>query len=62
MQSGGNAADGIVWGGTLATTAAVSAVASLIGAGLGLFCQLSTDLAWDEISSPEAYTGAIAAV
>ena len=59
MQSGGNAADGIMRGGTLATTAAVSAVASPIGAGLGLFCQLSTDLVRDEISSPEAYTGAM---
>lgn len=59
MKSGGNVADGIMRGSTVTTTATVATIANPIGAELGAGSQLATDLIKGEISSPEAYAGAM---
>ena len=58
-KNGTNIADGLARGALIGTVGAIGAVANPTGAFLGGACQLATDLIRGQVSSPEAYAGAM---
>lgn len=58
-KNGTNIADGLVRGALIGTVGAIGVVTNPTGAFLGGACQLATDLIQGNVSTPEAYAGAL---